>query len=70
VEPQFLLSAKYYLSNEIKKNGKGRACGRHRKEVKLFRDWMEKPESKRPPEELGIGRKVVHMITGLKEVGH
>ena len=34
MEPQLLLLAKYYLSNEIKKNGMGRACGRHRKEVK------------------------------------
>jgi len=70
MEPQFLLPAKYYLSNEIKKNGMGRACGRCRKEVKLYRVWMEKPEGKRPPEGLGIERKVVHMITGLKEVEH
>jgi hypothetical protein len=34
MEPQFLLIAKYYLSNEIKKNEIDGACGRHRKEVK------------------------------------
>ena len=48
----------------------GRACGRHRKEVKVYRVWMGKPEGKRPPEELQIERKVAHMITGLKEVEH
>jgi hypothetical protein len=31
---------------------------------------MEKPEAKRPREELGIEGKLVHMITGLKEVEH
>ena len=31
---------------------------------------MEKPEGKRPPEELGIEGKLVHMITGLKEAEH
>jgi translation elongation factor EF-1beta len=34
MEPQFLLLAKCYLSNEIKKNKMGKACGTHRKEVK------------------------------------
>jgi hypothetical protein len=30
----------------------------------------EKPEGKRPPEELGTEGKVEHMITGLKELEH
>lgn len=35
-----------------------------------YRFWTEKPEGKRPSEELGIEGKVVHTIISLKEVEH
>jgi len=38
------------------------------KKCNTYRVWMEKPEGKRPPEELGTEGKLEHMITGLKEL--